>query len=94
MTSKSSFVGSTSSSAGEKTLQLATSNRYLVTVDRYSVNESSLAGLYYVDVSNDGPHVCPLVSSSLVTSMTVNSSGLLTYTVSLTYTRIRAIQLG
>ena len=88
------FIKGAHASTGSFTKDLGTNKQWLVAFDRYSVNSSTYGGLYFVDTDTSGPHVFTLNASSAITSISVNSSGVLSYTTGTTYVRINAICIG
>ena len=88
------FIKKSHSSTGTYTESLGTNRQFILTVDRYSVQSSTYGGLYYIDTDNTGAHVYPISPSSAISSISVNESGIATYTTGITYMKLCFVMIG
>lgn len=88
------FIKKTHSSTGTYTVSVGVGRQFLVTADRYSVQSSTYGGLYYIDTDSTGAHVYPLSASSGISSISVNESGVVSYTTNMTYMKLCFVMIG
>ena len=88
------FIKRAHASAGTYTQEIGKNRQFLVTFDRYAVQSSTYGGLYYIDTDTTGPHVYPISPSSVISSISVDGNGIITYTTNITYVRMNAIIIG